>query len=95
MVAPVEEEEIDAPVAVTEEDTGNIRQPVLRVRPVIAEGRERALANRVGAIGIVEAEIVIVPGRELRHRVQQWLERLHRALLAVLLLEHGSKGVSP
>ena len=85
MIAAVEHEEIYACVLVSEEHPGRVGKAARWIGPVVAKHAERIRAGGVRAIGIVETEVVIVPGCDLRHAGEQRLERRYVALAAVFL----------
>ena len=87
MIAAVEHEQIDACVVVAEEHAGGVGESARGIGPVVAEDPQRIDAGRIGSIGVVETEVVIVPGRDLRHGGEQRLERGDVALAAVFLGE--------
>src|SRR3546814_8103979 len=52
---------------------------VRRIGPEAAEHAQRLRLVGAAAVRIVVAEVVVVPGRQLRHRAQQRFEPLDRA----------------
>src|SRR3546814_4920036 len=79
VVAAIEDEEVDSAVVLAEIDAGIVGFAVRRIGPEAAEHAQRLRLVGAAAVRIVVAEVVVVPGRQLRHRAQQRFEPLDRA----------------
>ena len=81
--AVVEQEEVDVAQGRHAEHARHARQPVGGVRPVALERLQRRALHRERAVGVVRAEVVVVPDREVRARAREPAQLRHRAVRTV------------